>query len=243
MNKNKIAVNFNRAAQTYDQHAILQQDLGNYLLEKIIEQKIRPAKILDLGCGTGLFTNKLRKIFPGAKILGIDIADKMVEFAREKYPLEFICADIDNLLPDKYDLIFSNCVFQWVPNLNVTLKKIKNMLSKNGVLFFSSFLDGTLQELQEVLGGRCINNFITFAETENILSKMQYQNISLKSRSIQIRFDNLIGLIQYLRNIGANYSVNYNTSMIGAKILAKAAKLYQDQFNATFNVVYGSARN
>ena len=37
-----------------------------------------PEKILDLACGTGLATLKVRALFPDAKICGADISEKMV---------------------------------------------------------------------------------------------------------------------------------------------------------------------
>jgi SAM-dependent methyltransferase len=41
-------------------------------------------KIIDIGCGTGLRTRYIAKNNPHAKVLGIDISDKMLELARER---------------------------------------------------------------------------------------------------------------------------------------------------------------
>jgi len=256
MNKNKVAARFNRAAQTYDRHAVLQKTLGNHLLERAAKQKLEPVSILDLGCGTGFFTNKLSEAFPCAKILGVDIADKMIALAQAKYQtnnLEFMHADADNLSPAKYDLIFSNCVLQWMPNLKTTFKKIKEILGKNGALFFASFIDGTLQELQntwkEIDDRQHINKFATPIEIKNTLHQMRFVDISLECCPIKLKFNDLMELVQYLRNIGANYAANYNSGLLGAKTLKRMSDIYQNKFSennkiiATFNVIYGYARN
>lgn len=41
----------------------------------------KPLSILDVGCGGGLFTLRLGKLFPQAKILGIDTNEMAIEFA------------------------------------------------------------------------------------------------------------------------------------------------------------------
>lgn len=50
-------------------------------------------KVLDLGCGYGFFTDYFRSI--GADAIGIDGSEKMIELARNRYPIaEFSVMDI-----------------------------------------------------------------------------------------------------------------------------------------------------
>ena len=42
--------------------------------------------ILDAGCGTGEISSRLAKLFPRARVLGVDIVDKHLELARSRYP-------------------------------------------------------------------------------------------------------------------------------------------------------------
>jgi ubiquinone/menaquinone biosynthesis C-methylase UbiE len=41
--------------------------------------------ILDAGCGTGEGSSRLAELFPGARVLGIDIVDPHLELARLRY--------------------------------------------------------------------------------------------------------------------------------------------------------------
>ena len=41
--------------------------------------------ILDAGCGTGEISSRLAELFPGARVLGVDIIDKHLELARSRY--------------------------------------------------------------------------------------------------------------------------------------------------------------
>lgn len=43
------------------------------------------AQILDAGCGTGEGASRLAELFPGAKVLGVDIIDHHLELARSRY--------------------------------------------------------------------------------------------------------------------------------------------------------------
>lgn len=48
--------------------------------------KMPGAKILDLGCGTGLELEEYFKINPGAKVTGIDLAEGMLGALKAKFP-------------------------------------------------------------------------------------------------------------------------------------------------------------
>jgi ubiquinone/menaquinone biosynthesis C-methylase UbiE len=43
------------------------------------------ARILDAGCGTGEITSRLAELFPGARVLGVDIVDPHLAVARARY--------------------------------------------------------------------------------------------------------------------------------------------------------------
>jgi 2-polyprenyl-3-methyl-5-hydroxy-6-metoxy-1,4-benzoquinol methylase len=54
--------------------------------------------LLDLGCGRGAGVGYLSEVFPKAKIMGFDFAEKAIDIAREKYKsnhnLNFKCGDV-----------------------------------------------------------------------------------------------------------------------------------------------------
>ncbi|HET7802888.1 MAG TPA: class I SAM-dependent methyltransferase [Pseudolabrys sp.] len=56
----------------------------------------RGARVADLGCGSGVFTDLLRQ--QGFQSVGLDISPKLIELGRRKYPgLELIEGDAENL--------------------------------------------------------------------------------------------------------------------------------------------------
>ena len=107
--------------------------------------------LLDIGCGTGNYTQLLRNKFPDAVIKAVDICDKMIEVAQNKLKnskIEFIVDDAETMiLTENFDLITSNACFQWFDELDNTIAKYKNLLTEDGIILFSTFGPSTYNEL------------------------------------------------------------------------------------------------
>ncbi|MDX8410619.1 MAG: malonyl-[acyl-carrier protein] O-methyltransferase BioC, partial [Mariprofundaceae bacterium] len=59
----KVRQAFGRSAASYDGHAILQREVADRLLAHMDFTKFRPKTILDIGSGTGYFTQLLHRRF------------------------------------------------------------------------------------------------------------------------------------------------------------------------------------
>lgn len=77
-----------------------------------------PARILDFGCGIGNSAPHLREAFPEAVITGLDVSERSLEVARERFPgaADFVRYDGGEMpLPEgQVDLVFSACVFHHI---------------------------------------------------------------------------------------------------------------------------------
>jgi SAM-dependent methyltransferase len=91
-----------------------------------------PQTILDVGCGAGVLTKTLRKIYPEAEILGIDKSNDMIGFAHKKYNkiAKFKQADFLSY-EGKHDLLVSFYSFCFFP-LNEGVEKIKHIIGQKG---------------------------------------------------------------------------------------------------------------
>jgi len=104
---------------------------------------LRGKRILELGCGGGQCSIAFAK--KGAKVTGIDISEKQLEYAKElakknKVNVKFIRKSFQNLKGLKkrnYDIVFSAYAFQYSPNFKKILKQIYKLLKKRGLLVFS----------------------------------------------------------------------------------------------------------
>ncbi|HEY6836047.1 MAG TPA: class I SAM-dependent methyltransferase [Gaiellaceae bacterium] len=77
---------FDRLAPRWD--AMRSQDAFAPLEQALDAIPSPPARILDLGTGTGLAAFLLARRFPDAEVVGVDVADRMVAVAREHTPPE-----------------------------------------------------------------------------------------------------------------------------------------------------------
>lgn len=103
---------------------------------------VRGGKILDLGCGPGLYTKRLSAM--GYNVTGVDLSKNSIEYARAgDSSTNYICSNyllLDDT--DKYDaitLIYCDYAALTQPERTNLLKKIRNMLKPDGIFVFDVF--------------------------------------------------------------------------------------------------------
>lgn len=116
MKDNEIRLRFNNVSKEYDQQRrqlIPCYDDFYNLAVSVIEVSSEVPKVLDIGAGTGLFSSYLLRKFPEAKITLIDISDKMLDIAKQRFKcidgLEYIVGDYSKYkFVGEYDAIISS---------------------------------------------------------------------------------------------------------------------------------------
>ncbi|MEC2077427.1 class I SAM-dependent methyltransferase [Metabacillus fastidiosus] len=161
--KNDIIKKFNENAMDYDnQRRKLIPCFDDFysIPVSVIELKNDTPHILDIGAGTGLFSSFIKEKYPKAKITLIDISEKMLESAKNRFKddpnIDYIIADYtDYKFEEKYDLVISSLS---IHHLNDNEKqdlyhKIFFMLKEDGifinadqVLGHTSFIENLYKE-------------------------------------------------------------------------------------------------
>ncbi|MCK9211736.1 MAG: methyltransferase domain-containing protein [Ignavibacteriaceae bacterium] len=95
-----------------------------------------PRNIIDIGCGPGNSTQILVDRWPKSKIVGIDNSPAMIQKAKNDFPeQEWKIMDANNIdIDEQFDIVFSNATIQWLPNHEILLKKLKKLVSEQGLL-------------------------------------------------------------------------------------------------------------
>jgi ubiquinone/menaquinone biosynthesis C-methylase UbiE len=102
---------------------------------------VRGLRVLDAGSGTGYISKKMSE--KGAHVTGIDVSDRMIAIARQRYPdIEFrvdSCGDLRTCGDAEFDLIVSNYVLMDTPDLESAVRSFFRVLRPRGraVLVFS----------------------------------------------------------------------------------------------------------
>lgn len=106
-----------------------------------LEQDIRfkHKRILEVGCGTGYYTDLISTLGEHIEYTGIDITDAMFNELKTRHPsYRFFKADITKPLPDMgtFDAVVMIDVVEHIVTIqgfNVAMQNVKQLLAQNGV--------------------------------------------------------------------------------------------------------------
>jgi ubiquinone/menaquinone biosynthesis C-methylase UbiE len=132
MKANKHIQRDEQATKIFDDRS-LANDYKN--LTSILKPGI---KVLDAGCGTGSISKDIATIVGvNGKVTGIDNTESFILSGKKSYQnvtnLELIHVDLFDFNPEeKFDLIISARVLQWLSNPKEALLKMKSLLKPNG---------------------------------------------------------------------------------------------------------------
>ena len=208
-----IMNNFNRVASSYDKFSYVQKRSGSFIINSLLGNSINKKRILDIGSGTGNLTKLLYHKYNPIELHGIDISPEMIKVARNlknMCKIDYFCCDLLEFLKsefdNKYDLIFSNMVFQWEQDslYDIFFNCYKN-LSKEGEFVFSIPLIGTFKEL--LFENININDFFNISKVIELLSQVGFKCIETSKIEYTMNFTNKISRLKSIKNTGANFII------------------------------------
>jgi len=245
---NKIQNGFSQAASQYDHFASLHREIADKLLVRIARE-FTPLTILDVGCGTGYLTVRLKDNFPQAEVIGLDFAQGMLEVARQKHDdIAWVLADGNNLPFSNatFDVLTSNTAYQWAEELSRVFSEACRVLTPDGVFACTIFGYNTcyelFQSLNEASGGTL--QFIRLPDQAKIRESLHvsgFQDFKIDCEQIKVEFKDMEDLTAWFKYIGAPHLPR--EGYLGARTLSRAADIYRKKFvylkgvGATFEVI------
>ena len=202
---------FGRAATTYTQHAALQREVEDRLLERLEYYPGDPARVLDVGCGPGRGSEVLRKRFSSAQVIALDLALPMLRRVRTGWrrPLARVCADARALpLPDtSIDVLYSNLCVQWIDDLPALFDEFRRVLRPGGYLALSTFGQDTLHELRTAWAAADnaphVSAFAHIAQVGDALMAAGFRDPVLDADHFTLTYADAAGLMRELKFLGA----------------------------------------
>lgn len=206
-NHNDIKKSFNKSHDNYDNSCHVQKMVGTDLIRYLKQHSEHASHILDLGCGTGLITEKLANEYHYHTFHAIDLAPLLLCKAKERLqPLGISVteANFDDLpaFDCGFDIIFSNMALHWSASFNPLLKALKSFLTKKGLLAFSIPLLGTFCELE---GRYAYNDFLSAALIDDELKDQGYDRLMYHQEKFILPFEHSLAAFRSIKNVGANH--------------------------------------
>lgn len=164
------------------------------LISLLRSDLISPERVLDIGCGDGLLTRRVKETFPETKIIALDNSSEQIGLASQESHagVTFLHQDVANFETDTlFDAAYSFYAFPHIPKsqLETALKAVRKVL-KTGSPFYLftnvalfdtkdipkedqeacdiTFLDGFISQI----------NLISEDETLNLFAKTRFEIIS-----------------------------------------------------------------
>ena len=152
----EIAAKFGASAERYERHASLQRAIAGRLA-RLLPELERP-HVLELGCGTGLFSRHLLQRYPGGRFVLTDVAPAMIA-ACQRNLAALGPANISYEVMDAgeagghadLDLIVSSMTLHWLADPIASLERLRRFLAPEGVLLYATLGPGSFAEWREAL--------------------------------------------------------------------------------------------
>jgi malonyl-CoA O-methyltransferase len=252
INPQRIHADFQRLGCRGDQNTAVSKVLGENLLQRLTALNLQPKIIVDLGAGSGIFTQALVQHYPQSQVIAVDYTHAPLQNLAESKGV-VLCARAE-LLPfadNSVDLLFCHMMLHWCANPEVVIHEIQRVLKPNGVLLFSVLAPDSLQELRQsfltVSDKPYISTFTDMHNWGDLLQQAQFKNPVVDVDYFNLYYGNFSQLMLALRTQSPIYFLqNMNKGLITPRQwqgLEKAYEAYRDEYGLvlTLEVVYGIA--
>ena len=197
----KIEKTFLSAQKTYHQQAFAQHNLAQELLSGMNPAHFQAERVLEVGYGTGLFTQMYQPKINYKTLFLNDLLYCPLIFESDKPQANFIIGDAQMIeLPENIDLFLSSSTLHWFADLPAFLQKIHRLLNKNGKACISLYTKGNLKEVSDYFHPL---HYYTEKELCNLLFPLFQIDKQMKI-SHTLDFENSLDIFRHFKNTGIN---------------------------------------
>jgi len=258
--------NFDRAASTYDAASAVQREVARRMGKRLDYVKRAPARLLDLGCGTGADLVWLASRYPSAERIGCDLSLPMLERARggtswftRLFPVSrparsaLLCADAVRLpfATNRFGMVWSNLALHWAEDPVAVFREVLRVLEVEGLFMFSLPGPDTLKELRRAFDAADaaphVHGFVDMHDIGDMLVSAGFAEPVMEMELITVTYGDAADLVRELRHSGSgNASARRRRGLMGRNawrtmLLSYEALRRDSRLPATLEVVYGHA--
>ena len=196
------------------------------MADRLATVRLAPARVLDLGCGSGADRPFLAERFPDAAYCGIDLSPARLEVARRSTGTSswmrllgrprapsFVRADFANLpfAARSADCLWSNLAIHWSPTPHRVVAEWSRVTRVGGLVAFSAFGPDTLREVVDAFA--CVDRathvlpFTDLHDYGDMLVASGYTTPVVDAERITLTYAEPDALWRDVRSLGGNASI------------------------------------
>lgn len=204
MNKQLLVNRFTKAANTYTREAIVQQKIASKMIGLLRSHLPAnpPKRIVEFGCGTGIYSRLLLNTLQPEKLMLNDICSEMEHCCHDLLgdDVSFVAGDAETLcFPEKTELITSCSTLQWFEAPDAFFRRCNDSLQAEGYFAFTTFGQENMREIRQLTGNGLAYRSIT--ELKKSLSSL-YDIVYAEEEIIPMHFDTPIQVLYHLKQTG-----------------------------------------
>lgn len=246
-----MRTDFSRAAASYDEAAVLANEVSLRMTARLEYIKLAPARVADIGCATGDGIRALRARYPQALPLAIDYAPAMLAEVQRRVPWtdrlrrrapRCLAADV-RALPlanGTLGLAWSNLMLHWLDDPLPAFRELQRVLEVGGLLMFSTLGPDTLQELRAA-GATTLRRFHDMHDLGDMLVAAGFADPVMDMEKIELSYASPRGLLRDQRLLGVRDGLLGPLGYREGRRVFRAWRRRDGRLPATFEIVYGHA--
>ena len=174
--------------------------------------------VLDVGCGGGILSEAMAR--RGARVTGIDLADKPLKVAQlhlleSGLKIEYIktsAEDLCRMRPREYDVVTCMELLEHVPDPAATVQACRGLLKPGGLVFFATINRNPKSYFYAVLGAEYVLKLLPRG-THDYEKFIRPSELGAMCRSVDLSVEGIVGMTYnpFTRTyaLGRDTDVNY----------------------------------
>ena len=131
------------AKEYHSKRLDVKESLWNRFIEipamtKLVKPVVKDKNVLDLGCGSGIFTKSIKSW--GANVKGCDISKNLILIAKKenpKIPFRVCDAQKTPFKNSEFDVVTSGLMLHYLKDLKPVFSEVSRITKKDGIFIFS----------------------------------------------------------------------------------------------------------
>ncbi len=243
----RVAANFSRAAAQYDARAVQQNAWMEHGFNWACNGIAPKSTMLDIGCGTGLFSQKAAQRGMGWNVIGLDIAQGMLAIAATRCTA-VVRAGAEHIpfATDQFDGVFSSLALQWVVNKTQAFREIFRVMKPGALAVIVTLGDKNLHEFLtlareaqlDMLAMESVSTYHMLAEQAGFFVQR------VESDHVTATYASAHAMLQSIRAIGAGNASAQHDTHEARQAIAAVMQTYDQRYRhadgvyATWNPLY-----